>query len=122
QAFADAGADGVWRLAMRTTWWLSAALGVFCLFAVCAGDWALRLLYGPRFGGQTLTVSLLALAVSTAALGIAAEHGLRSMDRPRAIFVANLAALVITLSLAFLLVPTYRIIGAAWSLLAGNLI
>jgi O-antigen/teichoic acid export membrane protein len=122
QAFAETGAEGVWRLATRATLWVGAAVAVFCVLATCLGDQALVLLYGPQYGGQTLTVSLLALAVASAALGIAAEHGLRSIDRPRAVFVANLAALVATLSLAFWLVPRLQIVGAAWALLAGNLV
>ena len=121
-AFAGSGAAGVWKLATRSTLWLAAALVPFCLLAAFAGDWALTALYGARFGGQTPTISLLALAVSAAALGVGAEHALRSMDRPRAIFVANLSALTITLALAGWLVPAHRTVGAACSLLAGNVV
>ena len=53
-------------------------------------------------------------------MGLGAEHGLRSMDRPRAVFLANLLALVTTLSFAAWLVPMQGTFGAAVSLLAGN--
>jgi O-antigen/teichoic acid export membrane protein len=120
--FAQAGAAGVWRLAVRSTRWLALILAVFCLLAAFAGDWALALLYGDQFGGHTATVALLALAVSVAALGVSAEHGLRSLDRPRLIFAANLLALLITVALAAWLVPVHATTGAAASLLVGNLV
>jgi O-antigen/teichoic acid export membrane protein len=120
--FARSGAAGVWQLAVRSTRWLGAGLAVFSLLAALAGDWALRLVYGERFGGQALTVTLLALAISAAALGLAAEHGLRASDQPRAVFTANLSALVVTLLLAAWLVPSQRTTGAAASLLGGNLV
>lgn len=121
-AFARSGAEGVWRLAIRATAWLGAALAAFCTLCAVAGDWAMTLIYGERFGGQAGTVTLLSLAASAAALGLAAEHALRSMDRPRAVFLANLLALATTLTLAAWLVPAQGTVGAAWSLLAGNLV
>jgi O-antigen/teichoic acid export membrane protein len=120
--FAGSGPEGVWRLAVRTTRGLVAALALFCLLVALAGNWALTLLYGERFGGQGLAVTLMALAAAVAALGIGAEHALRSMDRPRAVLLANLLALATTLALAAWLVPAHGLVGAACSLLAGNLV
>jgi O-antigen/teichoic acid export membrane protein len=120
--FANSGSAGVWRLAVRSTRWLAAGLTLFSLSAAFAGDRALAIVYGGQFGGQIPTVTLLALAISVAALGLSAEHGLRASDRPRAIFAANFLALIVTLGLAACLVPTYRNLGAAASLLAGNLV
>lgn len=120
--FAQSGAAGVWRLALRSTYWLAAGLAWFSLSAAFAGDQVLAIIYGRQFGGQTSTVTLLALAISVAALGLSAEHGLRASDRPRAIFAANFLALVVTLGLAACLVPTHGNLGAATSLLAGNVV
>ncbi|HEV3023763.1 MAG TPA: polysaccharide biosynthesis C-terminal domain-containing protein, partial [Pirellulales bacterium] len=120
--FARSGAAGVWRLALRSTRWLAAGLACFSLSVALAGEQALTVVYGGQFGGQRLTVTLLAVAISVAALGLSAEHGLRASDRPRAIFAANFLALVVTLGLAACLVPTHGNVGAAISLLAGNLV
>lgn len=119
-AFAAKGAAGVWRLALRATAWLAAALAIFCLLAAFAGDLAMSLLYGARFAGHTAAFTLLAIAATAAALGTAAEHALRTMDRPRSVFIANLLALITTLALAAWLLPRYGLTGAAGSLLAGN--
>ncbi|HET6878912.1 MAG TPA: lipopolysaccharide biosynthesis protein [Pirellulales bacterium] len=120
--YAQSGADGVWRLALRISAWMGAVLGAFCLLVAFAGDWLMTLVYGERFGGQAGVVTLLALSASFAALGLGAEHGLRAMGRPRAIFLANMLALVVTLSLAAWLVPSQGTWGAAASLLMGNII
>ena len=120
--FARSGAAGVWQLALWSTRWLAAGLAVFSLLVAVAGDQALAIVYGRQFSGQATTVTLLALAISVAALGLSAEHGLRASDRPRAIFAANFLALLVTLGLAAGLVPSHGNLGAATSLLAGNLI
>ncbi|HVX16188.1 MAG TPA: polysaccharide biosynthesis C-terminal domain-containing protein [Pirellulales bacterium] len=119
-AFAKSGAAGVWKVAFRATAWLGTALAIFCLLLASTGSWVLTFLYGERFAGQSTTIGLLALAVSAAALGLGPEHALRSMDRPRAVFVANLLALLTTLAMAVWLVPTRGTIGAAYSMSAGN--
>lgn len=119
-AYAAQGAEGIWRLALRATGWLAAALVMICLLAAAVGGQALTLLYGARFGGHSAAFTLLVVGAAAAALDTAAEHALRTLNKTRSVFIANLLALLTTLALAAWLVPRYGVIGAAGSMLAGN--
>ena len=59
-----------------------------------------------------------ALAVNTG--GMAADHGLRALERPRAAFVGSLIGLTVTVTAAALLAMQWGIAGAAIGYLIGN--
>jgi O-antigen/teichoic acid export membrane protein len=120
-ALAKGGVSRLQREVIQDTLLLGAAVGLFCLLVVFAGEQAMHLVFhGPRYEGQGHTLLVLALAVLAGALGMPAANALATIERPYAIFFASLIAMVVTVVLVWVLILKWGLVGAAWGFLAGN--
>ena len=72
------------------------------------GGSAMRLLYGDGHAGHEFTLTALAAAFALNAAGMAADHGLRSLGRPRVAFTGSLIGFAVTIAVGAMLVPTRR--------------
>jgi O-antigen/teichoic acid export membrane protein len=115
---------GVARLRLqviRDSLLLGAAMTLFCLLVLFAGEDVLRLLYhGDPYRGQGHTLLILALAMLVMAIGMPASGALASMRRPREVFWTGLFGAVVTILLVWQLAAEHDVLGAAYGFLAGN--
>lgn len=91
---------------------------------VLLAPWLIGLLYGSDFAGSSQLVLLLALQPLLAGFGLAAGPIYRTYRRNLWAIYANLASLVVGLPLAYFLVQSYAMQGAAlaYSLLATSVL
>ena len=120
QAYAAGGATELQAVLRRTAALFGATLGGLCLAAWVCGEWVAVALLGPQFAGIGPLVGLLSVSVLVNSLGVVAGNGLWAMDRPRASFLADAAALGVVLVTTVWWVPTGGPLGAAAATLAGT--
>ena len=83
------------------------------------GDLLIAFVYGAAFVGTGLALALLTAAVLMNGLGSIAGNGLYAMQRPHSNLVADICVLLVTLGLAFWLLPSFGVVGAAIAALGG---
>ena len=122
-AFAEGGGSRLRRETIRDALMLGAAMTLFCLLVAVGGERAMQLLFhGPHYEGQGHTLLALALALLASALGMPAASALATIERSHAIFWASFIATVVTVVLASVLILNWGLVGAAYGLLAGNVV
>jgi len=87
---------------------------------VC-GERCVVLVYGHKYEGTSIIVSILGLSVATYALSSPIDFGIWAMGRPDANFWISLGVLGISATLGFWLVNSLGSMGAACGLLVCNL-
>jgi O-antigen/teichoic acid export membrane protein len=120
RAFAEGGVEELRRVLGKTATLFAAALGVFCLIFVTAGDLLATLIYGDRYAETGLILSILAVNALVHSLGVIAGNGLWALDRPRSNFQADVCALIAALAVAVCLISSLGVFAAALSLLLGT--
>lgn len=122
-AWAEGGGERLRRESIRDALWLGAIVALFCAAAPLVGDGVMHFLYpGKDYAGQGQTVTVLAVAMLALAVGMPPPSALTSMRRPRVIFWTALWAAVVTIVLVWWLVLNWGLVGAAYGLLAGNVV
>jgi O-antigen/teichoic acid export membrane protein len=97
-------------------------VSTYCLLIAWLGGRGLELLYGGSYSGYSSTVTVMALAILAGTLGLAADAGLRAVERSDVGFRVNLLSLCVTLGLSAALIPAWGPMGAAWGMLTGSLV
>jgi O-antigen/teichoic acid export membrane protein len=121
QAFAEGGGPRLRRVVLQTTLLLGAAMALFCAVVMLAGEDIMALLYhGQQYEGYGNTVTVLALAMLAAALGMPASNGLAAAERPDLSFKAGLLAISLSVILVPCLVIWWGVGGAAFGFLVGH--
>jgi O-antigen/teichoic acid export membrane protein len=119
-AWNEMGAAHLRRQAIQDALLLGAVTTLFCVLMLFAGDDVLGWLYGTQYEGHGATVTMLALAILAAALGIPPANALASMQQPRAIvWTCGIGAAVTAVLVPWLMVH-WGLWGAAGGALAGN--
>jgi len=119
-AFASGGKPALLRILRQTAFLFLIGVGAFCIVVACCGDYAMTLIYGPRFEGTHLAVTLLSLAVLTNSFAIISGNGLWAVNRPQANLIADITVFVVTISIALLAIHDYGIVGAAAATFGGS--
>jgi len=96
-------------------------LGGMCLLYLVAGQWLLRVLYGPDFALAAPALVILGLNALATSLAMTSSNGLTALQRPKGNFLGEAATFVVTVSLAVPLALRFGITGAAGAILAGSL-
>ena len=118
--YADGGNAEVRRVVWKTTVFLAVAMSVICLGLALFGDFALQILYdGEEYAGHGLIITLLAVATLAGTFSFAADHGLWVIERPDINFMVRAGGLAITLTVSFLLIGKWGIVGVAVARLLG---
>lgn len=119
----EGGIKDLRRQAASDALLLGLAMACFCAIVMLAGNNVLRVLYrGSDFAAQRATITILALALSAAAIGIPASNALAAVERPRAIFWAGLAGAALTAIAGYWFAATEGARGAAYGFLIGNIV
>jgi O-antigen/teichoic acid export membrane protein len=120
-AWREGGGARLRRQVIRDSLLLGAAMTLFCLVVLFAGEDLMRFLYpGKEYAGQGHTVTVMALAMLAMAVGMPAADALTSIERPREVFWTGSFAAVLTVGLVWCLAVEWGVPGAAYGLLAGN--
>jgi O-antigen/teichoic acid export membrane protein len=120
-AFAEGGARQMRRVVGRNTVFVAGIMAAFCGLLVVFGDTVLTWFFGAAYEGQGRIVGLLAAALLANAVSAPADIGLQASGHTAASFRANLLAVCVMLVVAVCLVASWRLEGAAFGVLAGNL-
>jgi O-antigen/teichoic acid export membrane protein len=121
-AWNQVGAARLRRQAIQDALLLGAMMTSFSVLVLFAGDDVMRWLYhGKDYEGQGPTITMLALALLAAAVGMPASNALASMERPHAIVWTGAIGAAVTAVLVWYLMPEWGLLGAAYGALAGNI-
>jgi len=118
-AYTDGGVRALIRVLASFALLFSLSLGAFCLAVALFGDPLAVLLYGDRYRGIGLIITLLACTVLANSLRMTAGGGLWSIERPRANFGAEVCTMVVTIGVSVALVGPFGVLGAAIGMLCG---
>ena len=118
--FAANGAKALRRLALKISAILALPVSALTLTLVLWGDHFIALLYGNRYAGNGLVVSILALNLLVSALVFSFSRALFAIERADLDFWFNLAAFLTMATLGLALVRSYGPLGAAFGLLLAN--
>jgi O-antigen/teichoic acid export membrane protein/tRNA A-37 threonylcarbamoyl transferase component Bud32 len=122
-AWTEGGGERLRRESIQASLGLGAVLALFCAAVALFGDVAMHLLYPSKdYAGQGHTVTVLTLGMLVMAVGTPVNCALTSMARPRVIFWTGLWAAAVTVVLVLLLMPKWGLVGAAYGVLAGDLV
>lgn len=108
----------------RMTWRISSAgvglVSFVVLLLWLSGGKLLVVVYGEKFIGNEVVISIMAFNILGFAVGMGVENGLSALHRPDLVFWSNLLCLLVTLAAGFPLVWQYGVIGAAWAAVLGT--
>ena len=90
-------------------------MSVICLFFIVSGNTLVVLLYGQKYDGNGLIVSILALNLVVSSATFSFSRGLFAMERADIDFMVNIA--VVLACIGYLVSPTFGLLGAAYGLL-----
>jgi O-antigen/teichoic acid export membrane protein len=93
---------------------------VFGLAMVFGGGLLVTMLYGHRYAGNGLVVTILAFNLAISAVAFSFSRALYTVERPDVEFVVNLVGLFMMLTAGLWLVRSFGILGAALGLLVTN--
>lgn len=114
------GANELWRVVFKTTLFLSAAIGLFCLAIIFLGEHIMILIYGKQYIGSSRILSILAISFFASNFTLAVGFGFWAIGRPDINCKINLIALGITLTLGLWLVKAFGILGVAYGFLFAS--
>jgi O-antigen/teichoic acid export membrane protein len=114
------GLTALQRLTWRFSGTLVGALSLVVLLLWLTGGEVLVRVFGDKYAGNEIIVTILAGNILAAALGMGIENGLTALHRPDLIFWSQLVGLIVTLSAAVPWIVQHGVVGAAWSVVAGT--
>jgi O-antigen/teichoic acid export membrane protein len=120
--FAAKGPAALRRLVLKISAMLAVPVSLLALALILWGDRFIALLYGHRYAGNGLVVSILALNVLVIAVGFSFSRALFAIERADLDFWLNVAAVLIMSTIGLWLVRTYGPLGAAFGLLTANFV
>ena len=115
-AFSEGGAPRVRQVVWENLKFMMAGVTAILILLVLLGAPILQFLFGQQYGGQQLTISLLAIAVFAEANCKTVEHGLLALDKPQFVAWVNVVRFVLTAVIALVLIPRYKVVGASAAL------
>jgi O-antigen/teichoic acid export membrane protein len=118
-AFAHGGTSEMRGLVLKATGVLVLLTSIFFGFILIFGDMLIVVLYGHKYSGNSLIISLMALNLVVGSATFPFSRGLFAMERADVDFKINIAV-VATLGLSVYLVRTFGLVGAIYGLLAAN--
>lgn len=123
RGFAGGGLPAVRQIVWKAVLYLSAGFFLFCIFLFARGEAVLEFLYtGSEYRHQGSLINTLGLHLLVSSISMAMYHGIVAIERPDINLKANILALFTTLASALLLLPAFGVLGAALSLLIGNIV
>jgi O-antigen/teichoic acid export membrane protein len=120
-SFADGGKPALRRVVWKATALLSLFLLAFCLLLLIAGKSILARSFGSEYAAYAATLVVLGINQLWTRIALAPGQALILLERANIILWAEIMGFATSLVAAAVLFPKYGVLGAALSLLAGNL-
>jgi len=121
RALNDGGHTRLLRQAILDAATLGAAMSVFCIVVLFAGDVLLRLVFrSAEYAGHGHLVTILAIAMMLTAVGSPASNALASMQRPRPLVVATSVGGAVTVLAVWVFSVRWGLMGSAYGFLVGS--
>src|ERR1700730_2107492 len=121
-AYAAEGRKALRRLVVRITVVIAIPMSLLCVVMLFWGGRLVALLYGRQYAGNGSVVAILAFNLLVNAVAFSFSRALFAVDRANVDFLVNFAALFIMVTMGFWLVRAFGPLGAAFGLLAANLV
>lgn len=118
--YAEGGAIILRRFVFKASAVFSLIIAPFCVALLLFGGSLVLILYGDKYAGNGLVVSILALNLLISAMRFPFSRALFAMERADVDFYVNFIALFVLFTLGLWLVKAFGPLGVACSLLAGN--
>lgn len=119
-SYAEGGAMGLRRFVFKASAVFSLLITPFCVALLVFGGSLVVILYGDKYAGNGLVVSVLALNLLISTVSFSFSRALFAMERADVDFAVGFVALFVLLTLGLWLVKAFGPFGAACGLLAGN--
>ncbi|MFH1931754.1 MAG: oligosaccharide flippase family protein [Pseudomonadota bacterium] len=120
--YVEEGPIRMCRLILKASLFFSVPMMFFCTVLWAFGDPLVVLVYGDKYAGNGLLVTILALNLLLTAATFSFSRGLLIMKRADIDFAVNLAGLIILLTLGLWLVKAFGPLGAAYGLLVIRIV
>nr|WP_197506049.1 polysaccharide biosynthesis C-terminal domain-containing protein [Mycobacterium sp. 852014-52144_SCH5372336] len=107
--------DDMRRLYRAVTALIAMVIVPLCLGLAAIAPVLVPLLFGNEFADAAPVASVLLIAAALSSLGVTTLYLLQSMGKAGFLFISNGVGLIGTVTLGFILVPQFGLMGAAWS-------
>ena len=121
-SFVEGGHVKLRQFTLRASVVFSALLFPFCLILLVYGESLMTFIYGYKYAGNGLVVSVLALSLVISVPRFTCSRALFAMGRADLDFKASFVALLVLVTLGIWLVRTWGLVGAACGLLITNIL
>jgi O-antigen/teichoic acid export membrane protein len=122
-AWENDGARGLWRQTIQNTALMAVAVTAFSIAIFFVGEHVMGFLFhGKEFAAHGQTLVVLALALSVGALGTTASFSLTAMGRAQAASLVAILDAPLTVLLVWALMVEWGLLGAAYAMLAAQII
>jgi len=108
--------------AHRPAFLIAPVIALYCVVIVAGGDAILGILYGDTYQDQTILIFLFAVFYSLGYLQAILDSTLRALDQTRPIFVASIAAAILTLTVGWALTGWLTVEGAALGAILNSIV
>lgn len=119
-SYAEGGPIILRRFVIKASGFFTLLITPFCVALLLFGGSLIVVLYGDKYAGNGLVVSILALNLLVSTVAFSFSRALFAMERADVDFAVNFVALFILLTLGFWLVKAFGPLGVACALLTGN--
>jgi O-antigen/teichoic acid export membrane protein len=121
-SFAEGGHLELRRFTFKASVVFSILLIPFCLILLVFGGSLMTLLYGAKYAGNGMVVSVLAVSLVVSVVPFTCSRALFAMGRADLDFKVSFVALFLLLTLGLWLVRAWGPVGAAYGLLIANIV
>jgi len=119
-SYAEGGAIILRRFVIKASGFFSLVIAPFCVALLIFGGSLVVIIYGDKYAGNGLVVSILALNLLVSAISFSFSRALFAIERADIDFAVCFVALFVLLTLGLWLVKAFGPLGVACGLLTGN--
>lgn len=121
-AYANNNKVDLRKFTIKSTAAFAGLLGICSVVLILFGGYFLVLLYGGKYAGNGIIISLLAVNLMLVAAGFSFSRAFFTLERADVDFKVNVVSLVVLFTFGLWIIYNYGILGAALGLVAGNAI
>jgi len=119
-SYAEDGAMGLRRFVFKASGFFSLVIAPFCVLLLVFGGSLVVIIYGDKYAGNGLVVSILALNLLISTVSFSLSRALFAMERADVDFYVNFMALFVLFTFGIWMVKSFGPLGVACGLLTGN--
>jgi len=117
KVYVEEGRHGLRRVAIRASLVFLVVIGSFVALLAIFGEQIAVKLYGDEYAGLQAAITVMGLATLCESFSIVASSGLFVMEKIKANFWIDVVLMVVTLTVALLLIIPFGLMGAIWTTL-----